>query len=262
MPIDFPLTPTRLSTDEMRDLDYQVMAHAFNTHHYLGRLCDEKIYQADLASRLEGAGFRIRKEFPAQISFRDFFADYSMDLIVEDQIIYELKTCSAFTSAHASQLLNYLFLCDFNRGKLINFRPKSVESKFINSTLTTEDRRNFEIHSTNWSGEENFMNLIMELLADWGTSLEVSLYRNAVTHLLGGEAVIHQSIPLFRNEIPPGLQTFSLNSPDTAFTITSVTKNLEGYTSNLLRLLQISKLKRFLWVNIILGRVEFRMISI
>jgi GxxExxY protein len=131
-------------------LDYEVMRHAFECQRELGRLCDEVIYQSDLALRLQTAGLLVRKEVPVTVSHRDFAKTYSLDLVVANAGIYELKTARALTGEHEAQLLNYLFLCGSQRGKLINFRPARVQSRFINTSLTQEERRQFELETNGW----------------------------------------------------------------------------------------------------------------
>ena len=48
MPVECQMQIAKLSTEEFRDLDYRVMKHAFDSQNSLGRLADERIYQADL----------------------------------------------------------------------------------------------------------------------------------------------------------------------------------------------------------------------
>ena len=74
------------------------------------------------------AGFDVQSELLVTLSFRDFIKPLHLDLVVNRSAIYELKTVSDLTPAHFTQLLNYLFVTNAARGKLINFRPASVES--------------------------------------------------------------------------------------------------------------------------------------
>ena len=55
MPVSCSVSIAKLSTAELRELDYRVMRHAFDSQNELGRLADERIYQADLAARLRSA---------------------------------------------------------------------------------------------------------------------------------------------------------------------------------------------------------------
>jgi hypothetical protein len=57
MPLTSPISVRPISQGEFARLDYEVMRHAFTSQNELGRLCDEIIYQNDLAARLQNAGF-------------------------------------------------------------------------------------------------------------------------------------------------------------------------------------------------------------
>ena len=55
------------------------------------------------------------------------------------------KTVTALNDSHKQQLINYLLLTGIKHGKLINFRPASVEYSFVSTTLTNEDRYNYSL---------------------------------------------------------------------------------------------------------------------
>ena len=60
------------------------------------------------------------------IFYKDVMLDcgYRVDLIVEDQIIVEVKSVSSLASIHEAQLLSYLKLSNCKIGLLINFNVK------------------------------------------------------------------------------------------------------------------------------------------
>src|SRR5436190_23908801 len=110
MPITSPVPSNPFTQQEFAQLDYLVMRHAFECQNQLGRLCDELIYQNDLATRLRGAGLPVRTEVPITVTCRDFTKRYSRDLVVAYAGIYELKSAPGLIGEHEAQLLNYLFL--------------------------------------------------------------------------------------------------------------------------------------------------------
>ena len=127
MPITCPIRFPRLSQAEMAAIDYEVMRHAFRAHQELGSLCDESVYHTRLAHLLTADGFEVECEVPVTLTFHTFIKPMFLELVENRRGIYELKTLGALTPAHFAQLLNYLFLSNAARGKLINFRPASVE---------------------------------------------------------------------------------------------------------------------------------------
>src|SRR5207249_1193483 len=90
-PFHCPIPLRRLSRPEFDELSRQIMAHAFASQNDLGRLCDETIYQNDLALRLEAGGLGPgAKEVPLTVSLRDFTKIYYLDLVVQKAFIAEL----------------------------------------------------------------------------------------------------------------------------------------------------------------------------
>src|SRR5258708_26638656 len=107
---------------------------------------------------------------PGAASHRDFAKTYRLDLIVADAAIYELKTEIRLAADHDAQLLNYLFLQGAHHGKLINFRPAQVESRFINSSLTAQARKGVAVDSQRWretdQGSQTLRTTLLNLLED------------------------------------------------------------------------------------------------
>jgi len=243
------------------DLDFTVMQNVFKSHNRLGRLCDEAIYQNDLVARLGAEGFPVEKEVPVTVSHRDFAKQFRLDMVVANAAIYELKTTSALTSEHDAQLLHYLFLCGSHHGKLVNLRPPKVKSRFVNATLTLEERRRFQIDRERWlEGEESdhlFFRTLVGLLEDWGTCLELALYVEAICYFLGGEERLAQPVKLARDGMDLGSQRLHLLTRETAFRLTAMPEQRIDYEQSLLALLCLSPLRAIHWVNLDRHRVEF-----
>ena len=65
---------------------------------------------------------------------------YRIDLLVEKQIVIELKTVETFTAVHSAQVLTYLKLGNYPLGLLINFHTKLLKNgikRFINSPINS-----------------------------------------------------------------------------------------------------------------------------
>ena len=250
MPIHCDVPLAKLSTSEFRELDYHVMRYAFDAQNELGRLLDERIYQADLAARLHSAGMTINREVEVQLQHGKYCKSLFLDLIVAEQAVYELKVVKAIADSHTGQLLTYLQLLDLPRGKLINFGSAEVESRFVNAPMDLSKRRSFSVNEVHFSDDGRFRDLILGLLRDWGTSLTLSLYQDAVISLLGGTGCVEAMLPIHRAGTFLGNQRFHLAAPDTAFKITSMNKDLSPYRSQLAKAIKFSQLKAIHWVNI------------
>jgi len=261
MPVTSPLSLNPIRQQEFAQLDYAVMRHAFECQNQLGRLCDEQIYQNDLAARLQAARVPVRTEVPITVTCRDFTKTYYLDLVVADAGLYELKTAFSLIGEHEAQLLNYLFLRGANHGKLINFRPAQVESRFINTTLTLQERRQFEVQTRNWEerdpADRAFRENVLVMLEDWGCWLDLALYTEALVHFAGGETQVVQLLPLVRSNISLGRQHFNLLNAETAFRVTALTEGIENYERHLRCLLGASPLRAIQWVNLGRKQVQF-----
>ena len=238
MPISCPIQVRPISQAEFKKLDYEVMRHAFASQNDLGRLCDEAIYQADLALRLEGAGLGpVRTEVLVTVFHGDFRKTYFIDVLLIDAAPYELKTVSALNTDHQKQLLHYLFLLGVQHGKLLNFRPPTVEHRFVNTTLTHESRHQFTIEDGRWHAVNERSALLREvleaLLKDWGAFLELSLYLEALTFFLGGEATVLRALPIMRDGHSLGEQRVHLLTPESGFRLTAMTEDAAAYEAQL-----------------------------
>jgi GxxExxY protein len=262
MPVTSPIALRPCTQKEFTAIDYRVMQDAFECQNELGRLCDELIYQTDLAARLEGADLGpVRTRVPVLVTHCDFSKTYYLDLVVRDSAIYELKVAAQLVADHEAQLLNYLFLGGVSHGKLLNFRPPQVQSRFVNTTLTVEARHKMAIDTSRWKEDGEASRSLrlkfLELVDDWGGFLELPLYAEALTHFLGGEVQVLKSIPLTRNGVALGNQRFHLLAPDAGFRITALAEtDADNHEHHLRALLRHSPLSTIQWLNIFQHHIQ------
>jgi len=250
MPIHCPLHIERLSTEQFRSLDYAVMGQMFASQNEIGRLADERVYRSDVAQRLASVQMQSDEETPIELTHKTFAKTLYLDLVVSRRAIYELKTVSAVNSNHVAQLLTYLYLLDLPRGKLVNFRSPTVESQFVNAPIPREERCGFSVSEGGFRGARNLLQLVVELVRDWGTSLSISLYHQAVVHLLGGHESVECMLALTRDGRHLANQRFHLVDTQTAFEITALANPDNNYADQLQRLLNLSPLRCLHWINI------------
>ena len=172
-----------------------------------------------------------------------------------------MKTARELNGQHEAQLLQYLFLCDSRHGKLVNFRPAKVQARFINTTLTLTERREFEIETNHWEerepSDQAFRESLLGLLQDWGCCLDLALYTEALTHFAGGEGRVVQRVPLTRSDSILGTQRWHLINAETAFWITGLTDGTSEYEHQLRALLALTPLRTIQWVNLARRRIQF-----
>jgi GxxExxY protein len=106
----------------------------FGLHKYLGPGFREKVYERGMVHRLRKAGLLVRVQPSVMIYDEDGteLIEETMDVIVEDVLILELKAVRETSDADIAQLLGYLKATKFRHGLLINFgAPKFYIKKYV-----------------------------------------------------------------------------------------------------------------------------------
>ncbi len=125
---------TQMKTAEkdfsLQPVTQHLIGAAFEVHNILGFGFLEKVYQRAMQVELQSRGVKVELEPKIQVQFKGVIVgDYAADLLVADKIIVELKTDTAYQSAHEAQLLNELRGTGIKLGYLINFGRERVEYK-------------------------------------------------------------------------------------------------------------------------------------
>ena len=111
------------------DLSNKVIGAAIEVHRSLGPGLLEKTYQQCLAHELSLSNIRFKMEWPLPVEYKGMQLDcgYRVDLLVEDEIILELKAVDELLGIHEAQLLTYMKLAEIDLGFLINFNVKKLK---------------------------------------------------------------------------------------------------------------------------------------
>jgi GxxExxY protein len=96
---------------------------AFHLHRDLGPGLLESVYEVVLTRLIQEKGLRVERQKPIPISYAGFTFDegFRADLIVEGQVLVELKSVENLVRVHSKQILTYLRLLRMPLGLLINF---------------------------------------------------------------------------------------------------------------------------------------------
>lgn len=261
MPVVVHAELRRPTQEEFAAISYDVMHHLFAIHNEFGRFLREEIYKQELLVRRNG----IQLEVPIDVSFGRFTKRYEMDVLADHCAVFELKTVEFLAPQHRAQLLHYLLLADLPHGKLVNMRTDVVEHEFVNTTLRLADRRQFSVVDDGSADTELELrpvkDLFLALVNDWGTGLELPLYTEAMTKLLGGEDHVIQEIEIISGSRVAGRQKVLLASPGTVFKITSIDeRGRERFADHARRFIQHTRMDALLWINITLHEVMFEII--
>lgn len=95
----------------------------FKLHAALGPGLLESVYEVCLFESLAKRGFFVERQKPIPIRFDGLVITegFRADLLIERQLLVELKSTESFAPVHAKQMLTYLRLMDLPLGLLINF---------------------------------------------------------------------------------------------------------------------------------------------
>ena len=118
-------------------------AYDIHVYHANGHL--EKVYENALAHRLRKVGLNVSQQHPVQVYDEDgtLIGDYLADLLVEGELIVELKTAKTLAPEHEAQILGYLKSARLEHGLLINFGSYRFEiRKFALSQNSGGAKRN------------------------------------------------------------------------------------------------------------------------
>ena len=116
-------------TMEINQITHEILDSAYKIHSKLGPGLLESAYQACLVYELRKKGLKVEVEKPLPLIYEEVKLEcgYRIDLLVEYQVVVELKTVEAFTDVHTAQVLTYLKLSENKVGLLINFYTKSLK---------------------------------------------------------------------------------------------------------------------------------------
>ena len=106
---------------------------AYDVHVYLGNGYLEKVYENCLRHRLKKAGYSVEPQKRLEVRDEDGYllGEYYADLVVNGELILELKSVSALRGEHYAQVLNYLKITGFAKALLINFGSYRFETRTV-----------------------------------------------------------------------------------------------------------------------------------
>ncbi len=110
------------------ELSYQIRGAVFEVYNALGPGLLESVYEEALVFELEQRGLKVERQKVVPIIYKgnSLKTELRLDLLVEDQVIVELKSVEEMKKVYAKQLLTYLRLMDKRLGLLVNFNTDNI----------------------------------------------------------------------------------------------------------------------------------------
>ncbi|MFC1488278.1 GxxExxY protein [Thermodesulfobacteriota bacterium] len=118
---------------EINKFTGQVIGAAIEVHKAIGPGLLESTYEACLCHELKLRKISFKRQIPLPIKYKGVNLDcgYRLDIVVNDVIILELKSCEGIEPIHRAQLLTYLKLSGLSVGLLMNFNVTVMKDGII-----------------------------------------------------------------------------------------------------------------------------------
>ena len=121
----------------MQEAQYEALAKeiflaSLEVHKIMGPGLLESVYEMCLIRELQLRNIFTESQVAIPLQFKGFVLskEYKIDILVEQELIIELKSVEALLPVHEAQLISYLKLADKRMGFLINFNVPIIKSGF------------------------------------------------------------------------------------------------------------------------------------
>ena len=117
----------------LNEISYQIRGAVFDVYNELGPGLMENVYEKALIIELLNRGLQVENQVPIEVLYKgfDLGLQYRLDVLVNKQVIIELKSVEILLPVHHKQLITYLKLAQKPLGFLINFNTNSIKDNII-----------------------------------------------------------------------------------------------------------------------------------
>ena len=115
------------------ELFYEINGAIFEVNRVLGSGFLEAVYESALLIELRNRTLAVQQQVPLNVDYKGVMVgEFRADLIVDNQVIVEIKAIKTLLDVHTAQILNYLKASKIKLGVLVNFtHPKADIKIFI-----------------------------------------------------------------------------------------------------------------------------------
>lgn len=119
-----------MNNEHLNKLGSIILDSSIEVHKQLGPGLLESVYELSLFKELSLRNLNVKKQVAIPVLYKgeDLNVEFKIDLLIENEIIIELKAVEIILPVHKAQLLTYLRLSEKKLGYLINFNvPKLID---------------------------------------------------------------------------------------------------------------------------------------
>ena len=122
-----------------KNITEEIISAYYFVYNELGYGFLEKVYENAMLLELKSRGFKVESQKIIKVYFKDtIVGEYFADIVVNDKIILELKSCESLASEHEVQLFNYLKATEIEVGLLFNFGKRTA---FKRKVFTNDNKK-------------------------------------------------------------------------------------------------------------------------
>ena len=124
------------------DILYHIRGAAMEVYNALGPGLLESIYHRAMVCELQLRGVKVQSEVPVEVYYKGHLIEggFRIDLLVEDEVVLELKSVEELLPIHYKQLKTYMKLTAKENGVLINFNAYDLSEgiRLVKLNLTNK----------------------------------------------------------------------------------------------------------------------------
>ncbi len=116
--------------DAVNETSGFVVDAAFQVHQTLGPGLLESVYEECLRYELTDRGFVVKQQLQVPLMYKglQFDCGFRIDLLVNNQVVVEIKAVEVVLPIHLAQILTYLKITEHRVGLLINFNQTKIKN--------------------------------------------------------------------------------------------------------------------------------------
>lgn len=127
-----------MNNEKLNDLAKQIVDACFHVHKELGPGLLESAYQYALLKELELRGILAQYQVQVKLFYKGYDTGkyYAIDILVENEIVIEIKCADIMHPVYTAQIISYLKLSQKKLGFLVNFHVPLIKDgikRFVNN---------------------------------------------------------------------------------------------------------------------------------
>lgn len=121
-----------MTNEQLNLISKEILDASFQVHKEMGPGLLESIYELSLMKELQLRGLNVQNQVSIPLIYKGFeiSKDFRIDILVENEIITELKAVEVLLPVHKAQIISYLKLSNKKLGFLINFNTDLIKNGF------------------------------------------------------------------------------------------------------------------------------------